>query len=312
MSTVSMRRSNALVKQVFRQNSTTSSKNQSKALRPLYLDPHKWVGLPADRVFELHNLRVNNLGDKYVPNDDERRAILSTITSLKNGRPHLEYSYEIDHFKERLMNNTPSNLKGLPPRLSNIRVLDKGVSPHKERQMYQSYSLAAFEMPLLAKYRQPYVPAKELNPVKLTFQTDFSDATNEFNSTVTLSVKLEDLKLQDAQAKKFILLSGEKFDYHTKTLTFSSKKFPESTQNARWLVETLNKLLKEAKDLTKNTFDDIPVNTHQGQPQKPTFEFPESWKRPQDAPVKRHNVVQNYVQSYKERMDQDFVQKLSP
>lgn len=311
MKQTSIRCSNAVVRQMLRNQHTTAAGSASKE-RPLFLDPHKWIGLPADRVFELHNLRVNNLGEKYNPCDDERKAILSTFKSLAAGKLPLEYGYELDNFKERIMNNTPSNLRGLPPKISNKRVFDKGETPHKELLKFQKYSLAAFEMPLLAKFRQPYVPPTKSEPIKLTYRTDFSDNASEFNSKVTLSIKLKDLKLKDAEAKKFMLLADEKFNHNTKKLIFSSSKFPESTQNARWLVETLNTLVKESKDLTKNTFEDIPVNTRQSKAVKPKFNFPEEWKRPQDAPLKRHNIVQAYVQSYKEKMDKEFIHKLSP
>lgn len=313
VSRMSIRRPGAVVNQFLRLKHTDTATSAAAKPRPLYLDPHKWIGLPADRVFELHNLRVTNLGEKYVPNNDERRAILSTISSLKGGVPKLEYGYEIDNFKERIMNNTPLNLRGLPPKLSNKRVYDKGETPHKERLKYQIHRLAAFEMPLLAKYRQPYTPAEPTkSPIKLTFQTDFTDSPNEFNSKVTLSVNLEDLKLQEDQAKKFILLSDKKFDHTTQTMTFSSSRFPESTQNARWLVETFNALLKESKDLSKNDFKDIPINTRHRKQEKPTYEFPEGWKRPQDAPVQRHQIVQKYIQSYKEKKDKEYLKSISP
>lgn len=309
---MSFRHSGLVLKQCTRLNSTAQNAKKADA-SALYLNPHKWVGLPADRVFELHNLRKTNLAEKYVPNNAERRAILSTVTSLKGGAPKLEYGYEIDNFKERVMNNTPSNLRGLPPKLSNQRVYDRGDLIHKERLKRETLRTAAFEMPLLAKYRQEYRPKETAqNPLKLTFQSDFSDSPNEFNSKVTLSVKLDDLNLKQDQQKKFILLSGKKFDQHSRTLEFSSIRFPESTQNARWLVETFNKLLKESKDLTKNDFKDIPINTKQHKPVKPVYAFPESWKRPQDAPMERHNVVQNYIQSYKEKKESEYIKSISP
>lgn len=307
----SVRRPVELIRTLLRgQHTATEPVNELP--RPLYLDPHKWIGLPADRVFELHNLRVTNLGEKYVPNNVERRAILSTIASLLGGKPKLEYGYEIDNFKERIMNNTPLKHKGLPPKLSNWRVFDKGETSHQMRLRVQSQRIAAFEMPLLAKYRQPYRPADRLkSPLQLTFQTDFSDTPNEYNAKVKLTVKLEDLQLDQRAAKRFILLSDKKFNHHTGIMTFSCARFPESAQNARWLVETFNTLLRECKN-PKNDFSDIPVNTCQRKAPKPTTEFPESWKKPEDAPVQRHQIVQSYIQSYKERKDSEYLKAMTP
>lgn len=309
---MSMRCSSVFLRQLVRSNHNDSAhvaKKTTKAARPLYLDPHKWIGLPADRIFELHNTRVANLGEEYYPTNGEKRAVLSTLAALKKGRPTLSYTYDIDNFNERIMNNEPQSKQA---KLSNIEVYSKGETPHKMRLIDQTNSVIAFEMPLLAKYRQPYVPpTKERRPLRLTFQTDFSDTPNEFNSKVTLTAKLDDLKLTGAVAKKFMLLSGEKFNHNNRTLRFSSKKFPESTQNARWLSETLNKLLEESEDLTKNQFEEVPLNTSQTIPPKPVYKFPESWKRPEDASTQRHHVVQKFVRMYKNKKDKEYLNKIS-
>lgn len=281
--------------------------------QPLYLNPHKWQGLPADRVFELHELRKTALGDKYVPNDAERSAILSTFESLKVPKPTLAYGYEIDNFKERVMNNTPSRERGLPPKLSNIRVFDKGTTPHEQRKIEQTHRVGAYEMPLLAKFRQEYAPPTQKQaPIKLTFNTDFTDEENAHNRKVTLAVKIEDLDLNEKQQHKFKLLAGNKYNHNKQELKFSSARFSHSTQNARWLVETLNKLLKESKDLTQNTFDDVPVDTRHTKPWKQVPQFPEEWKRPQDAPVERHRIVHKLVESVKAQKDQAYIKKLTP
>lgn len=281
--------------------------------QPLYLNPHKWEGLPADRVFELHELRKTALGDKYVPNDAERSAILATFESLKVPKPTLAYGYEIDNFKERVMNNTPSRLRGLPPKLSNIRVFDKGTTPHEQRKIEQMHRVGAYEMPLLAKFRQEYAqPTQKQAPIKLTFNTDFTDEENSHNRKVTLAVKIEDLDLNEKQQRKFKLLAGNKYNHNKQELKFSSARFSHSTQNARWLVETLNKLLKESKDLTQNTFDDVPVDTRHTKPWKQAPQFPDEWKRPQDAPVERHRIVHKLVDSVKAQKDQAYIKKLTP
>lgn len=264
-------------------------------------------------MFELHELRKTALGDKYVPNDAERNAILSTFESLKASKPTLAYGYEIDNFKERMMNNTPSRLKGLPPKLSNVRVFDKGVTPHEARKIEQIHRISAYEMPLLAKFRQEYIPrTNSETPISLTFNTDFTEEHNSHNRKVTLQVKLEDLNLDEKQAVKFKLLAGNKFNHNKNLLKFSTDRFAESTQNARWLVETFNKLLTESKDLTKNTFEGVPVDKRHTKAWKEQPVFPEEWKRPQDAPVQRHRIVNRLTESVKEMKDNEFVKKLSP
>lgn len=280
---------------------------------PLYLNPHKWAGLPADRIFELHEMRKTALGDKYIPNDAERSAILATFEALKLHRPKLEYVYELDNFKEREMNNTPSYKRGLPPKMSNIRVLDKGATPHEQRKVEQMHRISAYETPLLAKYRQEYTPLPSNKaPLSLAFYNDLSDESSAFNRKVSLSVALADLELSEPQARKFKLLAGNKFDHNRNVFKFSTDRYTESTQNARWLVETFNKLLTEAKDVTKNTFDSLPVDTRHTKAWKVAPEFPEAWKRPQDAPVEKHRVVRRLMEDVKARRDADYVKKLTP
>lgn len=290
--------------------------NSTKANdQPLYLNPHKWEGLPADRVFELHDLRKTELGERYVPNDAEREAVLSTVAVLSKGKPPLSYVYEIDNFKNRVMNNADLMNTGAP-KYSNIEVLGKGTTPHEKRKINEMHRISAYEMPLLAKFRQEYVPAEATkNPINLTFNSDLSnDASSEFNRKVTLTVRLEDLKLDEKQSKKFKILSGSKFDHNKNELKFKSSQFQDATQNARWLVERFNILLKESKDLSKETFEDIPVDTRHSKPfaHKKTPVFPEEWKRPQDAPAQKHSIVRKLVDSVKEKKDQIYISKLSP
>ncbi|GEQ70080.1 hypothetical protein JCM33374_g3756 [Metschnikowia sp. JCM 33374] len=290
----------------------TALRFHSSGPSPLYLNPHKWQGLPADRVFELHSMRRTALGEKYVPNDAERKAVLATYGELKASNPALSYGYEMDNFSERVMNNTPVSLRGLPKKYANVPVLEKGQTPHQKRKIEQIHRISAYEMPLLAKFRQPYQPssAKE-TPLRLKFSTDFSEESTPINRNVTLFVNLKDLELNAQQQRKFKLLAEEKFDHNTNVFKFSTDRYPESTQNARWLVETFNKLLTEAKDLTKNTFDEVPLNIAQKKANGAT-DFPESWKRPQDAPIKRHRIVRECVDAVKQRMDAEYLKSLSP
>lgn len=290
-----------------------------KSEQPLYLNPHAWKGLPADRIFELHNLRKTVLGDKYVPNDEERNAILSTVTELgKKTKPELEYVYALDHFKEGHMNNTPVNLRGLPPQKTGIQVIKQGETSHKARKVEILNNISAFEMPLLAKYRQEYKPTSNTeSPITLRFGDDFSNESTAFNRKVTLICEIQDLSLNEAQERKFKILSGQRFDHYKGELRITSSNYPEATQNAKWVVETFNKLLEASKDLTDD-FSDIPVDTRHTKAQlnirkvKPRFEYPEEWKRPEDAPVKKFKIVRKLVDDVMSKKDQEYLKEFSP
>ncbi|CAK7901327.1 37S ribosomal protein S24, mitochondrial [[Candida] anglica] len=287
--------------------------------QPLYLNPHAWQGLPADRIFELHELRKTALGKKYVPNDDERRAILSTVTELgAKTKPELEYVYALDHFKERHMNNTPVNLRGLPPQKTGIQVIKQGETPHQQRKIDILNTVSAYEMPLLAKFRQEYKPVSNKEaPITLRFSDDFSEESSSFNRKVTLSCNLADLELNEQQQRKFKILSGQRFNHETNEIKIASDAYPEATQNARWLAETFEKLLTHAKDLTDDLAD-VPIDTRHTQAQASyrkkaqKHEFPEAWKRPQDAPASKFQIVQKLVEKVKDQKDKEYMKSFTP
>lgn len=273
----------------------------------VFLNPHSWKNLPADRIFLLHKLRKDFLKDKYVPNDDERNAILSTISSLSAKSAPLEYSYQIDNFKERYMNNTPVNLRGRPPRRSNINVISKGSTPHDERRIDQLHRVCAYEMPLLSKYRQPYVPKRDTEtPFTLSFESELGSVSQDSNRKVFLSCDLKNLNLNEKQARKFKILAGEKFNHHANTIKIATDRYKETMQNARWLVDTLNKLLDTAKDLSDD-FADIPLDTRHMKQIKVRPQFPDSWKRPEEAPVKKHMVSRKIVEQVKQFHDTKYM-----
>ena len=67
------------------------------------------------------------------------------------------------------------------------------------------HRISAYEMPLLAKFRQEYrkpEPTKD-SPIKLSFNSDFSDGSNSLNRKVTLLCNIEDLNLNEKQQRKF-------------------------------------------------------------------------------------------------------------
>ena len=295
--------------------------SSSASEEALYLNPHAWQGLPADQIFELQKLRKKYMGTAYSPNDEERKAVLSTISALANN-PKIGYAFEIDNFKERFMNNTPMKERGLPAKLSNQYVIGKGATPHEKRRIEHLNRVCAYEMPLLVKYRQPYVPKpKTETPLKLTYHTDFGkETTNKFNRKVILEVSVDNLKLDAKQLHKFKVLADEKYNSETNIFTMESNQYREAAQNVNWLVDTFNKLLVEAKDLSKEDFADVPEKKTKTKQTKTLIkqsktgiaDFPKEWKRPQDAPIKKHAVVNKLVDALKKKGDQQFINKIRP
>lgn len=285
---------------------------RSYSNQPLYLNPHQWKGLPSDKIFELHNQRKEALGEYYNPTNEERELILSSLPDLMTRKgDSLDYVFELDNFKERYMNNTPVAQRGLPPKLSNVEVVARGDTPHQKRKNEQITRISAYELPLLANFRQTYQPPPKENVLKFKYFTDFSEESTPKNRAVLLTVHIKDLNLTPAQEKKFKLLSGNKFDHNTNVFHFNSKLLPEATQNARRAAEVFSALLAETKNLADD-FADIPVDTRHSKPRKPKAEFPKEWARPQDAPVAKFNIVNTIIEDVKLKKDTEYVKSLSP
>ncbi|RCK55819.1 37S ribosomal protein S24, mitochondrial [Candida viswanathii] len=277
----------------------------------LFLNPHAWKGLPADQVFELHLLRVKSMKDAYNPTNDERTAILSTIKSLSGKKAALDYAFEIENFKEKLMNNTPMKERGTPQKLSNQFVINDGSVPHHKRRIENLTRVAAYEIPLLAKYRQPYNPRpSQETPLQLTYNSDFSEETsNSHNRKIKLSVRLSDLNLNPQQEHKFKILAGNKFNHVTGTFNLKCERYPEAAQNVNWAVTTFHKLLEESRDL-KETFADIPLRKPIKKKNKVPVNFPRDWKRP--APLRPNNIVERLVADAEAVKDEAYLQSISP
>lgn len=64
---------------------------------------------------------------------------------------------------------------------------------------------------------------------------------------VVLNVKVSDLKLNDTEKHKLLLLSGSRYNVNTDELVMSSEKFPHRKQNKKYLLDVLKKLIAEAK-----------------------------------------------------------------
>ncbi|EGW34949.1 uncharacterized protein SPAPADRAFT_58076 [Spathaspora passalidarum NRRL Y-27907] len=305
----------AIVRVSTRFSSSKSKLESVPPSTPLYLNPHAWQGLPADQVFELHRMRKQYLGTNYVPNNQERTAILSTISALVRNKPSLSYVFGIENFKEKYTSAIPMNERGRPPRKSNVLVLNQGEAPHIKRRIEHLTRVSAYEMPLLAKYRQPYTPKpKAETPLKLTYYSDFTeDINNKYNRKVSLSVELDHLNLNDKQQHKFKVLAGNKFNHESNTFQIKSGHFPEAAQNANFCVETFTKLLNESKNLTDD-FSDIPLDKRHMKPfiKKPEPQFPEAWKRPQDAPIAKHAIVNRLVENLKKHKDDAYLKHITP
>lgn len=84
-----------------------------------------------------------------------------------------------------------------------------------------------------------------------------------------------DLDLTPVQRNKLIKLSGPRYNPSSDIIKLSNEQFDTQTQNKRFLGETIQSLITEAKD-PKDTFEDVPFDFRHHKP-KVRHEFPKEW-----------------------------------
>ncbi|EDO16405.1 hypothetical protein Kpol_1030p13 [Vanderwaltozyma polyspora DSM 70294] len=264
---------------------------------PLYTEPAKWKGLPAETIFSLYKERMVKLGSEYKPCKEELDALISTSehTGVSPGNiKNLYYKGEqaaIDinggegNSDEVIQ---PFEYDELPSPAQDL------VDQHREQRFYNR--LAAYELPLLAQFRQEYKPpSKKQFPVTYRYTTYIGEE-HPAEKKVVLRVNSSSLGLNSKQLHKFRLLAKTRYDHITDVFKMSTERFPEASQNARYLNDVLQKLLKEAKDISKDDFSDVPLDTRHTtakmlRKKKHNYKFPEEWNRPEDAPQKTINLA---------------------
>ena len=168
------------------------------------------------------------------------------------------------------------------------------VQQHREQRFYNR--LAAYELPKLVQYRQEYRrPSPKTNPVTYRYTTYIGE-DHPNSRKVVLSLKTKDLGLTEKEVHKFRLLARTRYDHTTDIFKMSTDRHPEAAQNARYLSDVLQRLIKEAKDVSDD-FADVPLDTRHIvarnlRRKTRDYKFPEEWKRPQDAPKEMVNVAE--------------------
>lgn len=279
-------------------NAPASQVSKAATLSPdLYLEPTKWKGLKPEKVFELYQERLVKLGSQYKPCQEELSALLTTseytgvspkaIKAVYYGGEQAAYDITGTTFEDDFKPK-PFMFDDLP---SQSQLL---VQQHREQRFYNR--LAAYELPLLAQYRQTYnKPSVKTHPVTYRYTTYIGEE-HPNSRKVVLSVKTKDLELNEKELHKLRLLAKTRYDHTTDILKMSSERYSEPAQNARYLGDVLKRLIKEAKDLSDD-FSDVPLDTRHTiaknlRKKKRGYEFPEEWKRPEDAPKEKINIVE--------------------
>lgn len=271
----------------------TVSETQSTEL---YMNPQKWTGLEPEKIISLFWERKTKLGHNYERTPEELNALLSTAEYSGMTKTEVKKIYDdttntmgVSMVSKKFLREglRPFQFDELPSPAQDI------VDEHREQRYYNR--LAVYDLPLLAQYRQKYNnPSVKTAPITYRY-TSYVGEDHPNNVKVVLSFKTKDLPLNDKQLHKLRLLARTRYDFETDIVKMSSDKFPEAAQNARYLHDILQDLIKESKDM-KDDFSDVPLDTRHISAKKlrkrrNDYEFPEEWKRPQDAPIETVDIV---------------------
>lgn len=166
----------------------------------------------------------------------------------------------------------------------------------EHRDLRSLVRAAAYELPLLAQYRTAYRKPTDSQNLRFKYNV-FVNEDHPATAKVVLEFTPESTGLTDKALHKLKLLAGRRYDFDTNIIKISSAKFPDQSQNKRYLGQVYTKLLQSAKD-PSDDFSDVPLDprpflkrkSHQ-KPLYPNYKFPEEWKRPDLAPKPKEDIL---------------------
>ncbi|KAF2169996.1 hypothetical protein M409DRAFT_51777 [Zasmidium cellare ATCC 36951] len=157
----------------------------------------------------------------------------------------------------------------------------------QHRELREMVRLAAWEMPLLSSLSKPYEqPDPSRLPLRWRYTTYFGES-HPASRKVVVEYKIADLAHQGLKQKhldKLRKLVGARYNPETDVVKMSCESLETQAQNKRFLGDTIEKLIAEAKDPKADTFEDVPLDTRHHK-FKPVFRFPEEWKLTQERRV---------------------------
>ncbi|MCJ1352577.1 MAG: 37S ribosomal protein S24, mitochondrial [Icmadophila ericetorum] len=150
----------------------------------------------------------------------------------------------------------------------------------QHREIRQYARIAAWEMPLLAKFAKPFTPPSKDHPLRFRY-TSYMGESHPAAKKVVLEFCPSDLSTSTSpmtppQLLKLIKLLGVRYDPQKDLCRISCEMFETQAQNKRYLGDLVETLVKEARE-GEDGFEDIPVDFRHVK-WKRKLEFPEEWR----------------------------------
>lgn len=147
----------------------------------------------------------------------------------------------------------------------------------QHRELREMVRLAAWEMPLLAQLSRPFEAPKPTElPLRWRYTTYFGEP-HPASRKVVVEFTVAHLNLTDAATLKLKKLAGPRYNPEKDVVRMNCESFETQAQNKRYLGQTIENLIKEAKDTKGDSFEDIPLDLRHHKVKK-RLVFPEAWK----------------------------------
>ncbi|GAA93384.1 uncharacterized protein L969DRAFT_77715 [Mixia osmundae IAM 14324] len=129
----------------------------------------------------------------------------------------------------------------------------------KDRERLHYLRLIEFQLPLLKDLRRPFVPPAKDEVIQVRTQKWIGVPT-AVDQKVAITVPINSLELPTGEARDTIRkLAGTRWDAEKDVIAISCQRYNTQEANAKWCSDTLDRLIRSARDKSVD-LSDIPLD----------------------------------------------------
>ncbi|KAF9544012.1 37S ribosomal protein S24, mitochondrial [Mortierella hygrophila] len=149
-----------------------------------------------------------------------------------------------------------------------------------QREVRKYLRITKYELPKLKAFVKPFQAPTSTQILRFRTTTYLGESNHPAGPKVVMTVDTKSLPLTNVELHKFLLLVGSRYNPANNEIKMSCEKFQDRSQNFKWLSDTLDKLINEAKKEPESV-SDVPLDLrHAAKSIKPKVRFPKEWNRP--------------------------------
>ena len=208
------------------------------------------------------------------------RSLSSTSSSAANPFQQPDPDRRSRHGLTDPFQTPSSQLEESRPELDQYNPMKLASLAHREleqhRELRELARLAAWEMPLLSQFAQPFEKPTKDQVLRWRYTTYMGELHPAQRKVVVEFNPFELEDLNEQQRLKLLKLAGVRYNPTTRRIKMSCESFETPAQNKRYLATTIRALIAEAKDPNADSFEDIPLDLRHHKPPK-KYKFPDAW-----------------------------------